>query len=240
VEFKKQLVGFIALLKDHVRLERKDFFPFHTNDEKAQHYLKPGGYILLRVYKLFKTVIRQSTDTQNVFFFIILIFKIGFTVRMKQIEKQLRTILAGKVTIVGIGNRLRGDDGAGPLVIDAIGGISRVSCIDAGVAPENYLEKIVKTQPETVLFIDAINFNGDPGEVRIFNPEEIAAGGLSTHALSVVMVCEYMKNRLPVRIFIIGIQPVQLSLGEELSVPVVQAVEQIKVIIHKWSNGMME
>ena len=48
------------------------------------------------------------------------------------------------------------------------------------MAPENYLEKIVKTQPETVLFIDAINFNGDPGEVRIFNPEEIAAGGLST------------------------------------------------------------
>ena len=58
---------------------------------------------------------------------------------------------ASKLCIVGIGNRMKGDDAAGPMLIDLLDGRTKATCIDAGVAPENYLEKIVAAKPDVVL-----------------------------------------------------------------------------------------
>ena len=76
---------------------------------------------------------------------------------------------------MGVGNRQRGDDGAGPRLIDARNPAARGVWLDAGAAPENYLETIAGTNPDTILFVDAVAFGGISGECRLID----ARNGLS-------------------------------------------------------------
>lgn len=133
----------------------------------------------------------------------------------------------GTTVVVGVGNRLKGDDAAGPAVVDLLAAQRTVACIDAGVAPENHLEKIVALKPDTVLLVDAVHFGGKPGEARLFEAEQIGPGGLSTHGLSLQMTCEYLGARRPVRIFLLGIQAGSADLGQGLSPPVERATREI-------------
>ena len=64
-----------------------------------------------------------------------------------------------KIVLVGIGNPLRGDDGFGPALIAALDGQVRAVCIDAGTAPESYAGKIIKENPDTVVFVDAADLD---------------------------------------------------------------------------------
>jgi hydrogenase maturation protease HycI len=140
----------------------------------------------------------------------------------------LKSLPSDRLCIVGIGNRMKGDDAAGVRLIDFITGHVQVECIDAGVAPENYLEKIVGLAPSTVLLVDATTFDGTPGEIRIFTPEEISPGGLSTHALSLQMVSDYLKARVDVQVLLIGIQPETTRTSDgDLSPSVEHAVEDL-------------
>jgi len=139
----------------------------------------------------------------------------------------LRQNLKGKVGLVGIGNRLKGDDAAGPELIDRIAGHGRLQCLDAGVAPENYLEKIVGIKPDTVLLVDAVDFGGAAGSCRLFSPDQIKGGMLSSHALSLRMTCDYLQQRIPVRILVLGIQPAQVNMNGLLSQPVREAVDNL-------------
>lgn len=135
---------------------------------------------------------------------------------MECLTDTLRGALGGRILIVGVGNTSRGDDGVGPCFVRAVQGRVRALCLDTGTAPENYLERIVGMKPDTVWLVDATGFGGEPGEVRLFEAERIASGALSTHALSLRLVCEYLKNRLPVRVYLLAVQP-ELTHGECLS-----------------------
>lgn len=140
---------------------------------------------------------------------------------------QLKNILTGRVCVLGVGNRMKGDDGAGPVLIDRISGRISADCLDAGVAPENFLGKIVQMKPDTILVVDAMDFGGAPGEIRIFEPENIVGGGISTHVLSLGMVCDYLKARIPVRIFLLGIQPGIVGFCKGLSSDVAGSLDSL-------------
>ena len=99
--------------------------------------------------------------------------------------------------------------------------------LDTGMSPENFLEKAVLEEPDTLLIVDAADFGGDPGEARVFCREEIAGGGLSTHALSLQMTCEYLETRIPVRVFLLAIQPANTALGEEMSRVVSNSIDKL-------------
>jgi hydrogenase maturation protease len=146
---------------------------------------------------------------------------------LNAILADLRRILTGRVVIVGVGNRWRGDDGAGCALIDRAAERTSAVCLDAGVAPENFLEKAAAARPDTVLFVDAASFAGDAGEIRIFTPDQIAPAGLSTHALSLKMAAEYLKVRTGARIYMAGIQAGTREPGETLSPPVEDAVAEL-------------
>ena len=146
---------------------------------------------------------------------------------MTDLTDGLKQNLKGKVCVVGIGNRLKGDDAAGPELIDRLTGRSRFHCLDTGVAPENYLEKIVQIKPDTILLVDAMDFGGEAGSCRLFSADQITGGGLSSHALSLRMTCDYLQQRISARIFVLGIQPAQVNLNGPLSAAVGVAVEKL-------------
>jgi hydrogenase 3 maturation protease len=147
------------------------------------------------------------------------------------IKLALDALLAGQVCIVGVGNRSRGDDGAGPRVIDARRGATRGVWIDAGMAPENFLEPIARSSPDTVLIVDAVAFGGFPGECRLMNVEAMDTAALSTHAGSLAILGEYLSARTGARIHVLGIQPVSIDAGEALSHSVGESVREVAAML---------
>ncbi len=143
----------------------------------------------------------------------------------------LRDLLSGRVCIVGVGNRQRGDDGAGPAVIDSRSSETRGVWVDAGIAPENFLERIARTNPDTVLIVDAVHFGGFPGERRLMNVTAMDMMVLSTHAGSLGLLGEYLSNRTGARVHVMAVQPESVDSYEGLSQPVEKSVRELAAML---------
>ncbi len=134
------------------------------------------------------------------------------------------------LVIVGVGNTLKGDDGAGSLLAQRLSGKIQDPVFDGGSAPENYCERISVLKPRMVLVIDTAFFGGLPGEVRILKPVEIMGGGISTHGQSLGLLSDYLKLSCGCEVFIIGIQPLSVGLGLGLSAAVGKTVDELEGI----------
>lgn len=153
---------------------------------------------------------------------------------------QLKQLLAGRVCVLGVGNRCRRDDGAGSLLAEHLGRRTGAAVIDAGAVPENYLEKVARSHPDTILIIDAVDFAAAAGDQRIFEPESIALAGFSTHALTLRLAADFLKARTQARVALLAIQPADIGWGVGLSKEVSRAVglveESLLAILGRSTN----
>jgi len=140
----------------------------------------------------------------------------------------LERFMEGRVCLLGIGNRQWGDDGVGSCIAEALQSCSELDAIDAGCVPENYLETVVAKKPDTILMIDATDFGGTPGELRLMETKNVAQSGLSTHAGSLHMLARYLHIRTGARIGLLAIQPVDSSAGDSLSPQVSQTAHYLQ------------
>jgi hydrogenase 3 maturation protease len=156
----------------------------------------------------------------------------------QQILQQLNQLRGSKTLIIGIGNTLKGDDGAGPLVCERLAqaspsatpkqaGKTHAEVIDAGTVPENYIQTIIKKAPQNLLIIDAIDFGAPPGAMDIFRPEQISSFTFSTHSPSPRLFIDMITRQIKVDVYLIGIQPAQTQLGQSTSTPVSKAIQQL-------------
>ncbi|HOK56758.1 MAG TPA: hydrogenase 3 maturation endopeptidase HyCI [bacterium] len=132
-----------------------------------------------------------------------------------------------KVAIIGIGNRLKGDDAAGSIIAEKLKEKVKnenLLVIDAEINPENYIGVIKKFNPPFILIIDAIDFGSFPGDFRIFKPEQIKDTTISTHNFSIPLLKNLIDN---IEIYILGIQPEKIKLGENISQKVSETIEKI-------------
>jgi hydrogenase 3 maturation protease len=142
--------------------------------------------------------------------------------------------------LVGVGNRMKGDDAIGCRVADELKELERAVVFDAGTAPENYIEPIVELDPDRLLFIDACAFGGEPGEFRLFGREDIdrlAAGLVSTHTLPLSMTAALLGQQIKASIHLLGIQPESLEFDAGLSEPVSRALPGIVEFVRGWVAG---
>ncbi len=161
--------------------------------------------------------------------------------------EELARRIKGRVAIVGVGNSMRGDDGAGPSVIEMLKSDQEASTMDCqlphsrqpassrehqlfdcGQAPENYLVPIAEFKPETILIIDSAQFSARPGETKLFEAEDIKGQGISTHNASLSLFMDYLKRETGADIFLLAIQPRRTKLGEEMSPEVKEALQLLK------------
>ena len=144
----------------------------------------------------------------------------------QQLFEQLNKLRGSKTIIVGIGNTLKGDDGAGPLICEQLrkAGIA-ADVIDAGTVPENYIQPIVKKAPQNLLVIDAIDFGAAPGAISVFEPQQLNSTVISTHILSPRLFVDMICSALEVDVRFVGIEPAQTKLGESVSAQVSDAIE---------------
>ena len=143
----------------------------------------------------------------------------------KELSEQLNKLRNSSTVIVGIGNTLKGDDGAGPLVCEQLRGRVCAEVIDAGTVPENYIQKIIKKAPQNLLIIDAIDFGAPAGAINIFKPEQLGSFVLSTHTLSPRLFVDMICGSIQVDVYFVGIQPAQMQLGQPLSEQVNEAIQ---------------
>jgi hydrogenase 3 maturation protease len=133
-----------------------------------------------------------------------------------------------RVAVVGVGQRLRGDDGAGPAVARRLAALAGASLqvVDAGHAPENCLGPIVRFGPDAILFVDAACGGLAPGELTWLRPDEADSRGGSTHTLSLAMLAAYLSAETGAAVHVLGIEPGEMAFGEGLSPVVEETVAQ--------------
>lgn len=126
--------------------------------------------------------------------------------------------------ILGVGNRLRGDDGAGPLFAEACaaGGLHAVDC---GNVPENHLGLVERARPVLVVLADAADFRGKVGDVAVVDASAIAGMGISTHGMPLSLVAGHILALGARQVVVLAFQPRQLHFGARMCPEVAAAVE---------------
>lgn len=145
----------------------------------------------------------------------------------KKIQHRLKKLCARNVLVIGIGNTLKGDDGAGPVICQRLKEAFSDRVIDTGTVPENYIQPIIDKNPKNLLIIDAVDFGASPGTVQIFDIEQINSIALSTHSLSPRLFVDVICQSISPDISFLGIQPQQTGLNQPLSPEVSRAVESL-------------
>jgi hydrogenase 3 maturation protease len=154
-----------------------------------------------------------------------------------------------KVLVLGVGNRLKGDDGVGCWVVDLLNslpapqgkGAMAIEAIDAGTVPENYLGLIVDRKPERVLIVDACLFEGKPGAFCLFDRarlENLMLPNFSTHTPPLSLIAQLIFETTGAEVYLLGIQPQRRNFGAGLSQALSAALPEIVSFIQEWaSNG---
>ncbi|MEA3287744.1 MAG: hydrogenase maturation protease [Candidatus Marinimicrobia bacterium] len=137
------------------------------------------------------------------------------------------------LTVIGVGNRLRGDDAVGSLVIDALANMSDqdLELVDAGSDALSILEYLEGRQQ--VIIVDACCMGRDPGSVVSFDPAQaqliLDDDPMSLHGLGLAEALKIADSleMLPESLKIIGIEPDSLQFKGTLSQPVQQALKTV-------------
>ena len=124
-----------------------------------------------------------------------------------------------RVVLVGIGSPIRHDDVAGLRVLELLEGKTpkNVLLLPTEIVPESYTGSIRDFSPTHVLLIDAAHFSGTPGEGRIIPSQSIANVSVSTHSLPMNILIDYIKRSICENVILLGIQGVNIDLGEGLT-----------------------
>src|SRR5512139_263168 len=116
-----------------------------------------------------------------------------------------------RVAILGVGNELNGDDGAGVRVVRELAArlpaAPGVLLIEAGVAPENFTGPLRRFRPDLVLEIDAAHLDREPGATSWVDWREADGLSASTHTLPPSVLAAYLTSELGCEVALVGIQP---------------------------------
>jgi hydrogenase 3 maturation protease len=127
--------------------------------------------------------------------------------------------------LLGIGNPLNGDDGAGTYVAGQFRkeGWVPISC---GTAPENFTGIIRRARPDCLVLVDAAAMGLSPGESRVIPHHRIADVSMGTHQLPLSILIDFLSDAAG-RIVLIGIQPERVAAGEEISPRVREGADRL-------------
>jgi hydrogenase 3 maturation protease len=143
-----------------------------------------------------------------------------------------------RVAVLGVGNEMNGDDGAGVLVVRALA--SRLAAtpglllIDGGTAPENYTGPIRRFRPDLIVEIDAAHQDRPPGTLAWIDWRDADGMSASTHTLPPSVLATYLTTDIGCEMTLIGVQPAQLEMGQPLSPAVAEAVERLAGQMAAW------
>jgi len=140
-----------------------------------------------------------------------------------------------KRILLGVGNRLLGDDGIGPEVVRQVQGSDWVA-IDGGSAPENVIGLVAGEHPDLLVIVDAARMGLPPGTFRRLPLTATDRMLASTHGLPLSFLIDCLGGSAS-KIVLIGVDPEDRMLAEGLSGAARAAVERLT---HLLSEGRIE
>ncbi len=161
----------------------------------------------------------------------------------EQLNQALTNHLANKndlprLTILGIGNELNGDDAAGVLIVKYLKKklpiFGQFQLIEGSIAPENYSGVIRKFNPDWIWLIDAAVFGENPGCVQLFDPLRIKTLATNTHRLSPDVLISFLQLDTHAEAFLIGIQPEIVGPFSEISPGVKLSIKETAKFLLRW------
>ncbi len=149
-----------------------------------------------------------------------------------------------RLVVLGVGNDLKGDDGIGWYVVDilkkSIGRKGDVHFIKTAV-PENHISEIREFAPHLIIMVDAADFGGRPGDIRLIGENEIAGNVGGTHTAPLTLFMNLIEDSLSLvpQIIVIGIQRKNTEFGMPISTDVKKAGNKIAKVIEKLYRGRL-
>ena len=127
--------------------------------------------------------------------------------------------IEGRTLIVTIGNSFRGDDGVGPFIGEKIQSKNNnFKVINAESTPEDIVSDAVAFKPNKIIIIDAANFGGAVGEIRVIPLDNVAQySSLSTHNLPLHITFGIILKDTGASLKIIAVQSNKMDYEEKLS-----------------------
>ena len=143
-----------------------------------------------------------------------------------------------KPVIIGIGNTLMGDDGAGPFVISLLINNNKINAEILTLDTPGHSLLTYICNKEYVIIIDAIKDNSEPGTVKRFLREDVISrktSGVCIHDADIFQVIDYAKKLgiAPDKVIFYGITAERIAPIDKLSVPVKKGCEKAAMLINK-------
>lgn len=153
------------------------------------------------------------------------------TTHPPEFEEELARRLGGgsRIAVVGIGDELQPTDRLGMVAAKEVEALRLpgVGVHLAGTLPESYTAPIRRSRPDRVVLLDAAEMGMRPGTVAILSTGQVRGARLSTHALPLTVLIEYLEKTMDVPVTLIGIQPDPRSHGPSLTAAEQAAVARI-------------
>lgn len=149
-----------------------------------------------------------------------------------------------RALVAGVGNVLRGDDGFGVRVVEALEGTDLpegTEVIEVGIGGIHLVQQLMHGRYDALVIVDAVDRDGSPGQLFVLEAEvpDVLEGGrpleVDMHKTdpSRVLLMARALGALPPCVRIVGCQPASAGLDEALSAPVQAAVgEAVSAVQH--------
>lgn len=143
-----------------------------------------------------------------------------------------------KIAVLGIGNILMEDEGAGVHVVNRLGKdfefSPSIQLIDGGTTGSDLLPYLEDN--DRVIIVDAVNFEEEPGFIGSIENDDILTRlttKMSLHHLGITDVLSSLKllGTGPNEIFMVGIQPASMNISLEMSDTVKNRLERMTEVV---------
>lgn len=138
-----------------------------------------------------------------------------------------------RITVLGLGNEFRSDDGAGRVVARRLREATLPGVAVREESGEGAALMDAWKEADAVILVDAVQSGAAPGTIHRLDASRVPVPSrffhYSTHAFSVAEAVELARalNQLPPRLIIYGVEGKDFAAGEKLSPEVAAAVDEL-------------
>lgn len=142
------------------------------------------------------------------------------------------------ITILGAGNLLLGDDGAGPRVIAELSKYRLPGNVTAAEAGRSFIHHWdILQRSKHVIIIDALQGGGPPGTIYLLSPQEItrpAGASIFGHEDDLLGTIDLLAGlNIKPEVTIIGIEPKEIKFSLELSPEISARIPHLTKTVYK-------
>ncbi len=158
---------------------------------------------------------------------------------------------AKSIAVVGIGNSLLTDDGAGIHTLERFAegnDDETIDCIDGGTVGLALLDRLAGL--DGLVALDAMKLGKEPGTVTVLQNEDMDAhlrrqkGSVHELGLSDLMDALRLRGELPHHRALVGIEPADMNWGTEPTEPVAAAVPEAaaraSLLVRTWRREALQ